>query len=84
MKKYAASLIPFVVCTLLSFVYGAKTAKVFPDPSYPYQNEGTLAYLSFTWFYIGVIISVIFIIMFIIGDFVDRIAKTIEKKRMDK
>jgi len=38
MKKYLASLIPFI--------YGAKSPKDFPDPSYPYQTKGTLAYLS--------------------------------------
>jgi hypothetical protein len=84
MKKYIASLIPFLFCTILSFIYGAKTPKDFPDPSYPYQTKGTLAYLSTTWFYIGVIISTVFISMFIINDVVDYIAKEIEKKRMGR
>ncbi len=84
MKKYLASLIPFLFFTILSFIYGAKTSKDFPDPSYPYQTKGTLAYLSTTWFYIGVIISAIFISMFIINDIVDYIAKVIEKKKIDK
>ena len=76
MKKYLASLIPFI--------YGAKSPKDFPDPSYPYQTKGTLAYLSTAWFYIGIILSGIFICMFIINDVFDYIAKAIEKKRMDK
>ncbi len=84
MKKYLASLIPFLVCTTLSFIYGVKTSKDFPDPSYPYQTKGTLSYLSTSWFYIGIIISAVFISMFIISDIFDFVAKAIEKKRIDK
>ncbi len=81
MKKYLASLIPFLVCTGLSFIYGVKTPRSFPDPSYPYQTKGTLAYLSMTWFYIGIIISGIFISMFAIGDIFDWLAKATQRKR---
>lgn len=84
MKKYLASLIPFLFCTILSFSYGTKTPKGFPDPSYPYQTKGTLAYLSTRWFYIGIILSGIFIGMFIINDVFDYVAKAIQKKRMEK
>jgi hypothetical protein len=84
MKKYLVSLIPFFFCTVLSSIYGAKTPKDFPDPVYPYQTKGTLSYLSTTWFYIGIIISGIFISMFIISDIFDYVAKASEKKRMDK
>ena len=84
MKKYLASLIPLLFCTVLSFIYGTKTPKDFPDPSYPYQTEGTLAYLSTGWFYVGVVLSGIFISMFIIGDVFDLVAKAIEKKRMER
>ncbi len=84
MKKYLASLIPLLVCTTLSFIYGIKTPKNFPDPSYPYQTKGTLSYLSTSWFYIGIIISAVFISMFIISDIFDYVAKVLEKKRMDK
>jgi len=84
MKKYLASLIPLLFCTVLSFIYGTKTLKDFPDPSYPYQTEGTLAYLSTGWFYVGVVLSGIFISMFIIGDVFDLVAKAIEKKRMER
>jgi len=82
MKKYLASLVPFVFCTILSFIYAAKTPKDYPDPSYPYQTKGTLTYLSTGWFYIGVIISAAFICMFLLSDIVDYVAKAIEKKRM--
>ena len=84
MKKYLASLMPFLFCTILSFIYGAKTPKDFPDPTYPYQTKGTLAYLSTTWLYIGIIVSTVFISMFMISDFFDYIAQIIKKKRMDK
>jgi len=84
MKKYLATLIPFVICSILSFVYGSKTPKDYPDPSYPYQTSENLAYLSTRWFYIGIIVTGIFICMFIINDFIDYIAKVIEKKRIDK
>lgn len=84
MKKYLVSLIPFIICTILSFVYGAKAPKQFPDLSYPYQTKATLAYLSATWFYIGIIISGIFISMFIINDIFDYVSKVIDKKRMEK
>jgi hypothetical protein len=84
MKKYLASLIPFFACTILSFIYGIKTPKDFPDPSYPYQTKGTLSFLSTTWFYIGIIISAIFISMFIIGDVFDYVSEMIDKRRMDK
>ncbi len=82
MKKYLASIIPFIFCTILSFIYAAKTPGDFPDPTYPYQTKGALAYLSTTWFYIGIIMSAILVIMFIIGDIFDFVAKAIEKKRM--
>lgn len=84
MKKYLASLIPVTFCTILSVIYAVKTPKNYPDPSYPYQTEGTLAYLSTGWFYIGIIVSGIFISMFIINDIFNYIAKIIEKKRMNK
>lgn len=84
MKKYLASLIPVTFCTILSVIYAVKTPKNYPDPSYPYQTEGTLAYLSSGWFYIGIIVSGIFICMFIINDIFNYIARFIEKKRMDK
>ncbi len=80
MKKYLASLIPLLVCTVLSFVYGTKAPKNFPDPSYPYQTKETLTFLSTTWFYVGIIISAIFISMFIISDIFDWIAKAIRKE----
>ncbi len=82
MKKYLVSLIPFLFCTILSFIYATKTPRDFPDPAYPYQTKSALAYLSTTWFYIGIIISAIFVIMFIISDFFDLVANAIEKKRM--
>jgi len=84
MKKYLASLIPLLFCTVLSFIYGTRTPKDFPDHSYPYQTEGTLAYLSTGWFYVGVVLSGIFISMLIIGDVFDLVAKAIEKKRMER
>lgn len=82
MKKYLASLIPFLICTLLSFIYGTKTPKDFPDPSFPYQTKDTLSYLSTGWFFVGIVISGIFISMFIISDVFDYVATAIEKKRM--
>jgi hypothetical protein len=84
MKKYLASLIPFLFCTVLSFIYGTRTPKDFPDPSYPYQTEGTLAFLSTGWFYVGIVISGIFISMFVISDLFDLVVKAIEKKRMER
>ena len=83
MKKYLASLIPFLFCTILSLIYGTKTPKGFPDPTYPYQAEETLAYLSTAWIYIGIILSGIFISMFIINDIYDFVANKI-KKKIDK
>ncbi len=83
MKKYVASLIPFIFCAILSFVYAAKTPRHFPYPAYPYQTEGTLAYLSTTWFYIGLIISAAFMTMFIIGDIFDFVIKLMKNKRRD-
>ena len=67
-------------CTILSFAYGSTPPKDFPDPSYPYQTPGNLAYLSTTWFYIGIIVSATFISMFIIGDMFDYVAKAIKKR----
>jgi hypothetical protein len=84
MKKYMASLIPFLFCSILSYIYGTKAPKDFPDPSYPYQTKGTLSYLSTTWFYVGIIMSAIFISMLIIGDIFDYVAKASDKKKMDK
>jgi hypothetical protein len=84
MRKYLASLIPFLFCTILSFIYGVKTPKQFPDPSYPYKTKETLAYLSTAWIYIGIFISAVFISMFMISDIFDYIAQIIKKKRMDK
>jgi len=84
MKKYLASLIPVIFCTILSIIYAVTSPKDYPDPSYPYQTKGTLAYLSTGWFYIGIIVSAAFISMFILSDIFDYIAKAIEKKRMDK
>jgi formate-dependent nitrite reductase membrane component NrfD len=84
MKKYLASLAPFLFCTILSFIYGTKTPKNYGDPSYPFQTKGTLAYLSTAWFYIGIIMTGVFITMFIISDAVDYLAKAIEKKRKHK
>ncbi|HET6420980.1 MAG TPA: hypothetical protein VFG19_12520 [Geobacteraceae bacterium] len=84
MKKYLASLIPFLACSVFSFIYAIMTSKDISNPSNPYQTEGTLAYLSITWFYIGIIISAIFISMFIINDVFDWFTKAIERKRMDR
>ena len=84
MKKYLSSLIPVIFCTILSIVYAVKTPKNYPDSSYPYQTEGTLAYLSTGWFYIGIVVSGIFISMFIINDIYNYIEKLIEKKKMNK
>ncbi len=84
MRKYIVSLIPFIFCTILSFIYGAKTPKQFPDPSYPYQTKGALAYLSTAWLYIGITISAVFISMFIISDLFDYVAQMIKKKRIAK
>ena len=84
MKKYLASLIPLLFCTVLSFIYGTRTPKDFPDPSYPYQTEGALAYLSTGWFCVGVVLSGIFISMFITSDVFYFGAKAIEKKIFDK
>jgi hypothetical protein len=84
MKKYLASLIPFLFCTLLAFIYGAKAPKECPDPSYLYQTEEALAYLSTAWYYIGIIMSGIFVSMFIINDIFDYVANAIKRKRFDK
>jgi len=84
MKKYLVSLIPFIACTILSFIYATKTPKQFPDPSYPYQANWTLAYLSTTWFYVGIILSGIFISMFVINDIFDFVVKAIDKKKNGK
>jgi hypothetical protein len=81
MKKYLASFIPFIACTVLSFIYGSKTPKDYPDPTYPYQTELVLEYLSTSWLYVGFIITGIFISMFIISDFLDYIIRLIDKRR---
>jgi hypothetical protein len=79
--KYLVSLIPLVFCTILSFIYGIKTPKDYPHPSYPYKTEGILSYLSTTWFYIGLIITASFIAMFLIDDIFELITKKIKEHR---
>ena len=81
MKKYLASCIPFIVCTILSFIYWVKTPKDYPDPSYPYQTEWILEYLSTGWFFVGIIMTGIFIGMFIISDIFDYVMKLIDRRR---
>jgi hypothetical protein len=77
-------LIPFVGCTIFSIIYGIKQPKEYPDPSYPYQTEGALAFLSTRWFYIGLIMSAGFLTILIINDFFDWVEKVSKKRRMKK
>jgi hypothetical protein len=81
MKKYIASCVPLIVCTVLALLYGTKTPKDYPDPSYPYQTEAILDYLSVSWFYIGLIMTGTFISMFIISDIFDLIVRLFDKWR---
>lgn len=83
MKKYVASLIPFVFCTILSFIYGMKTPSEKLE-TYPYQTEWMLDYLSIGWLLVGFIMSGMFITMFLIGDVFDYVVKIINKIREEK
>jgi uncharacterized membrane protein (DUF485 family) len=80
MKKYLASLIPFIFCSVLAFAYWIKT----PNPAFSYQSEANLHGLAFLWLVIGFIITCVFISMFIISDAFDWLTKKIEKMRMEK
>jgi len=52
----------------------------FPDPSYPYQTEGALAYLSTGWFCVGVVLSGIFISMFITSDVLILVQRQLKRR----
>jgi hypothetical protein len=79
-RKYLLSLTPFVFCTILSFIYAAKKPKDFPNPSYPYQTEGALAYLSAGWLIIGIVFTGIFLSILLINDILEWVAKAMKKK----
>ena len=83
-KKYFFCLIPFVFCTFLSIIYATKTPKDYPDPSYPYQTEGTLNFLSYTWFFIGIVITLVLIAVLSMDDFFTWLGKRIERRQIEK
>ena len=68
MKKYLAALIPFVVCSGLALIYSQMKPTDYPDPTYPYRTPGLLAYLSSTWFIIGIILTALFFIFILMDD----------------
>jgi hypothetical protein len=82
--KYLASLIPFIVCTGLSLVLSLKARKDFPDPSYPFQTEEALHYLSDGWFLIGAVLSGVLFSIMLIEDVFSYFEKLCEKKRTRK
>jgi len=78
----------FLVCAVLSFAYGVKTLRISlthlirikrKARSLTFQPRGVT-----TWCYIGIIISAIFISMFIISDILESVAKVTERRRFDR
>jgi hypothetical protein len=77
-------LVPFVGCTILSIIFAIKQPKEYPDPSYPYQTEGPLAFLSTGWFFIGLVISAVFLGILFMNDAFNLVEKVLKKRRMKK
>jgi hypothetical protein len=77
-------LIPFVGCTILSIILAIKEPKEYPDLLYPYQAEGPLASLSTAWFYIGLIMSAVFLGILIIDDLLNWVGNISKNGRVKK
>ncbi len=81
-KKYLASLIPFVICTGLSLIFALKEPKNYPDSSYPYRTKECLDCLSQNWFFIGIVLSVVFFCIILIEDVFGYVERLREEKRL--
>ncbi len=84
MKKYLYTLIPFVICFVISIslqIIGQRDA---PHPSEPFINPWTLQYLSTNWIIIGLVITFVLVSGLLISDLVDYGGKLIEKYRDNK
>lgn len=79
MKKYLIALIPFVVCSMLAYIYVNMKPADYPDPTYPYRPPEMLSYLSSNWFVIGVVLSFLCFILLLIED----VFKFVDKKILE-
>jgi hypothetical protein len=84
MKKYLLSLIPFIICSLLSLIYLYIQPQDYPHPSYPYRTPGVLYYLSSRWFIIGIVLSVLCFLIMVVEDIFGRIEKWSERRHLKK
>ena len=79
-KKYLIALIPFVVCTLLSLCFSFKDS----NQDHPYRSELVLCYLAITWFFIGIIYSLMFFVIILLDDVFDRVQKHFKMRNLNK
>ena len=84
MKKYLIALIPFVVCSIISVVFYFSEPKDYPDPSYPYRTQEYMIYFTNRWFWFGIILSGLFLIIILFEDIPKRIDKYLRDKRFKK
>ena len=56
----------------------------YPDPAYPLRTETYIHYFTNRFFYIGIILSAMFLIIILNDDIFSRLEKYLEKRRMKK
>ncbi len=78
MKKYLATLIPFLICTVLSLGFSFME----PNPAHPYRTESVLGYLAIVWFYIGIVYSSMFFVIVLLDDVFDRLQRYFRDRRL--
>ena len=82
--KYLVALSPLVLCGILSFTYTRITPRDVTDLQNPYRTQPLLEYLSTTWFYIGIVLSLVFLSVIVIEDIFNRIQRNLEKRSMEE
>ena len=83
-RRYLWTLIPFILCSILSLLYTNLEPKDYPDPMYPTRSQDLLDYLSSRWFMIGIIISSVLAAIMAIEDVFSYVGKFFERRQFKK
>ena len=83
-RRYLWTLIPFVVCSLLSLLYMNLEPAEYPHPMYPNRSQEILDYFTSRWFMIGIIISSVLAAILAIDDMFSYLGKFFERRQLKK